>query len=226
MVFRCRNLDGDKLDDVLSVKSLSNMPRWCILEVSALTEMTGEYGKYGVASYATTLPDKSRQTGRVRFTETALSSCWMTPPCLCLYQGVKTGKNGRQFHDVSAIKVTQGAENLKKVADSFRSLSTKAILAAFTVQSLDAFAPNSALVFKDVTKRMLRRDVEEQLTVSYETIVDGEAIEGVVIVPSRYESELRKRGCGVMVYRGKKTAQNGRVYHDLCVVDEELVNYL
>ena len=202
------------------MKSLSDFPKGTLFEISSIEEVTtvGEdKGKYGVAEYATTMPDKTRDSGRVRLTENVLKHAWLTPPCLMYYQGMKTGKNSRPFYDVSALKCTTGVENLKKLADGFRSMSKASMVACLTTQSLECFKANTIFVFSEVRKRKLRKDKEECLTLKYETEVDGEFLRGVLVVPMRFEEKLKNESCGVIVYRGMNTSANGRDYHDLIV---------
>jgi DNA-binding transcriptional regulator/RsmH inhibitor MraZ len=61
--------------------------------------------------------------------------------------------------------------------------------------------------------------------VSYETEIDeGERLEGTVVVPARYEDELKRLGSGLMIYRGRKTSQAGRMYNDVCVLSPEILD--
>jgi hypothetical protein len=216
----CRNLSNDQLEKVVKVKSLSDFPKGVIFEIHAIEEVQSgseDGGVFGVADYEVTMPDKSRDSGRVRLSENVMKNAWLVPPCLLYYQGTKTGKNNRTFYDVSAVKCTTGQENLKKVADGFRSMSKSSMVACLTTQSLECFRPYTVFMFSGVKKRKLKKDREECLTVKYETQVDEEFLQGGLVVPARYEEKLKNEGCGAMVYRGMKTSGNGRSYHDLVI---------
>jgi hypothetical protein len=220
-------MNVEKLDETLSVRSLDTLHEGALLELSEIEEKTYQDGKYGVATYATTLTDGSRQHGRVRLPATAMAQPSMVAPCICLFSGKKVSKNGRMFYDVSAMKtpIDSSREELKKLADGLRKLSKRALLACMTTQSLDNFPPNTVFLFKDVKKRKLRKDCEPAVMVSYETEIDeGERLEGTVVVPARYEDELKRLGSGLMIYRGRKTSQAGRMYNDVCVLSPEILD--
>jgi hypothetical protein len=221
-----RSLDNEAMERVLTVRSLSMIPKDTILEISSIEMVASEGGDYGIATFQATYPDKSRHVGRVRLSAGVMERAWFVTPCLCLYQGMKTSKGGRSYHDVATIKVTQGVENMKKVADGFRQMAKSAVTSVFTVRSLDSFPENTVFVFKNVSKRKLKRDAEESITVEYETEVDGVAQEGTVLVPSRLEEKLMTKVSGLMVFCGQKTSSTGKVYNDLRLLDEQDLDFL
>ena len=220
-------MSTEEVDKLLSAHSLAALPAGCLLEISSLTERDGQQGKYGVASYATTLPNGERRSGRVNLSTNIMAQPTVSAPCVLFYQGSKTSKNGRTFYDASAIKApeTCDKETLKSMADGLRQLSKRALIARMTTQSLESFPSNTVFLFKDLTKRRLRKDNEPALVVSYETEVGGETLEGNLIVPARVEGEIRECGNrGILIFRGRKTSQNGRVYNDVRVVNLEAMD--
>lgn len=216
-------MNSSERSKLLSVKGLSDMPKGVLLEISDIVTVESEHGKYGVAEYATTLADKTRQHGKVRLSENVMAVAALVPPCIALYQGMKTSaSSGRTFHDVAAVKSNE--RTMKEQAENMRKLSKAALLATMTTQTLDDFEAGTVFIFKDVKKRRLRKDFEEAVMVSYETkTAEGEFVNGVVVVPQRIESDLRRHGSGIMIYHGKKTSQTGRLYNDIVVVGEDLV---
>jgi hypothetical protein len=217
-------MDEKALGNVVNVKPLSEIPKFSILEISEIEEVEFNLSdgpvKCGIASYATTLPDKTREVGKVRLTETVMKSAWMVPPCICLYLGVKQVPNApaRKFHDVHALKVTSGEENLQRVADGFRKMSKTEMISCLTMQSLDSFKPNTVFFFSEPRRHRLRKDKEDVMVVKYETESDGEFLEGNLVVPLRLESKLKAQGCGVLVYKGQITTKNNRKYNDVSVL--------
>jgi hypothetical protein len=201
------------------------------LEISAIEEVEmpgekeGQIIKYGLAQYSTTLPDKdkTRESGRVRLTENVLKNAWLVPPCLLFYQGSKIGKNNFPYYDVSALKCTTGKDNMQKLADGFRSMSKSQMVACLTTQSLECFRPGTVFTFSDVRRKKLRRDKEESLTIRYETVVDGEELEGILVVPNRLEEKLKAEGCGALVYRRQKKTVNGFNYYDVTILGSETI---
>jgi hypothetical protein len=223
-----RSMSVEKLDEMLDVRNLPSLSEGSLLEIMEIEEKTTDDGsKWGLAVYATTLSDGSRQRGRVRLPATAMAQPSLVAPCICLYWGKKTSKNGRSFYDVSAVKAAPDTttDDLKKMADGLRKLSKRALVACMTTQTLDNFPQNTVFLFKDVKKRKLRKDCEPAVMVSYETLAeDGERLEGTIIVPARYEDEMRRMGSGLMIYRGRKTSQAGRQYNDVCVMSPEVMD--
>jgi hypothetical protein len=195
-----------------------------LLEISSIEEVeigeeaTENRQKYGLAQYSVTLPDKTRESGRVRLTETVMKNAWLVAPCLLFYQGLKTGKNNFSYYDVSALKCTTGKENLKKLADGFRAMSKQQMTACLTTQSLECFKAGTVFMFSDVKRKRLRKDKDETLTIKYETEVDGDMLQGTLVMPNRLEEKLKAEGCGALVYRGMKKTQLGYNFHDVVVL--------
>ena len=212
----------------MTVKNLGSFEKGTILEIRSIKEIEGEQGKYGVAVYATTLLDGKRQAGKVRLTETAMNNPSMVAPCFALYNGMKSSKNGKLFHDVSAVKFgSSDMEQMRKLGDNFRKMNKLTLLAHMSTQTLDSFKPNTVFMFKDVKKRKVRKDHEDAVTVAFETEVDGEKVEGTLIVPARIEAELRATGAGLLLYRGHKVSQaSGRSYADVEIINDDLLQAL
>jgi hypothetical protein len=222
-------MSQEELEKFTKVKSLNDFPKGVLLEISDIEdvqfpgEKEGEVISCGLARYSVTLPDKTRESGRVRLTETVLKNAWLVPPCLLFYQGLKMGKNNHNFYDVSALKCTTGKENLQKLADGFRSMTKSQMVACLTTQSLECFKPGTVFTFSDVKRKRLRRDKEECLTIKYETVVDGEELEGTLVVPGRLEEKLKAEGCGALVYRCLKKATNGFNYYDVSIMGSDTI---
>jgi hypothetical protein len=215
-------MDKKKLSGMVTIKKLSDFSKGTLLEISDIEESEGvdKDGKpyrYGVATYATTLSDKSRDYGRVKLNDRVLRTAWLSAPCICLYQGTKASKEnaGFTFYDVSALKVASGEANLQAVADSFRRMPKAAMIAALTTQSLEGFEEDTVFFVTDPKRRQLKKESQEVLTAKYETVIDGDEVEGVLILPNRLEERLKREGCGVVVYKGCKKTEKGHKYYDV-----------
>jgi hypothetical protein len=150
-------------------------------------------------------------------------------PCLCLYRGEKTSRNGRSFYDVLVTRARPSAdrEELRRMADELRRLSPRNLVGRMSTQQLDSFPDGTVFVFKNKQRRRLRQDNEPAMVVDYETVVEGETVEGTVIVPARIERDIDANGgAGVMIFLGRRTSAAGRVYNDVRVISPETIDAL
>ena len=231
LLSHCRTLPSDVRDDAVSVRSLSAFEPNTLLEIVEAKEVTdAEFGKHFVAVYSYTRRDKSRRTGRVRLPDHVVKSA-PTTPYLGLYLGKRENKGGKEYHDMATFRPsaegTLSPAQLRQYAEELQALGPDAINKRMIVQTLDAFDAGTVFLFKEVEKRKMRAGMEECLVVAFETErEDGKTLSGRLFVPIRCESELRKRGSGVMLYRGKKESARtaGRFYNDLVVVDDQVLS--
>ena len=150
----------------------------------------------------------------------------LVAPCLCLFRGEKLSRNGRPFYDVLVSRARPGTDRdgLKRMADEFRKLSPRNLTARMSVQMLETFADGTVFIFRNKKLRKLRRDSEPAITVGYETVIEGETVEGTVIVPQRIEKDIdASGGVGLMIYLGRRTSAAGRVYNDVRDINPEQV---
>jgi hypothetical protein len=223
---RLRVLSTTERDALLKPHGLTSLPRDSLLEVSAVERVSGEHGPYATLTYAMTDAEGKRKEGRVNVSTTVAANPMLEAPCLCLYRGEKTSRNGRSFYDVVIAKASSDLdkEGLRRWAAELRKMSPRAMLARLSTQMLEQFGDGTVFIFKNKHKRKLRHDNEPALVVDYETEVDGESVEGTVIVPARLEKDIDAAGgSGVMIFLGRRTSAIGRVYNDIRVVSTELL---
>jgi hypothetical protein len=223
---RLRAMPVAERDALLKPHSLSEMTKGSLMEVTSVERAEGEHGKYAVLTYAMTDDEGVRKEGRVNVSATVAANPQLVAPCLCLFRGEKVSRNGRTFFDVLIARARPGTdrEGLRKMADEFRKLSPRNLTARMSIQMLETFPDGTVFIFKDKKRRKLRQDSEPSMLVTYETVLEGETIEGVVIVPNRIEKDIdASGGTGVMIYLGRRTSAHGRVYNDVRVVHPEQV---
>jgi hypothetical protein len=113
------------------------------------------------------------------------------------------------------------------MANELRRLSPRNLVARMSTQQLDSFPDGTVFLFKNKQKRRLRLDNEPAMVVDYETVVEGESVEGTVIVPARIEKEIDANGgSGIMIFLGRRTSAVGRVYNDVRVVSPDTIDAL
>lgn len=225
-------MTDDARDNAVDVKALSSVRPGTLMEISDVSDVRdSEYGKYHIATYAATLTDGTRTTGRVRLPEHIVKGS-PEPPFLALYDGLKDSKNGKTYNDVSVMKPTvQGLMSpakLQKYADDLRAKGEQAVFMKMRIQTLEAFAAGTLFVYSDVERRKARSGMEEVVVVAFETEMEGECVTGRMYVPSRCVDDMLKNDSGVLLYRGKRdsTRTPGRSYYDVSVVDERVLSNL
>ena len=221
-MFIDRALPPETFNKVSESKAIGEYPKGTLFEVSALDSVQGEHGEFGMMTCSTVVNGK-REAGLVRVSKNALQSFVAQPPCLLLYCGTRTGRNGRAFTDVSVTKVPKGVSesSIREVADGWRKMSFTALRSLMSVQSLDSLPANTIFMYKDARVKLLRKGAQEQsLLVDYETEVDGEPVTGTLTIPRRLEEKVKKTAVGIMLWRGPKQSQEGKMFHDVLVWDE------
>ena len=218
--------DEDR-QNLFRAHGLSEVEKGALLEISAIERKTGEFGEYGLARYATTLKNGARRSGSVRLNAKILELEDLKAPCVLMYDGLKVGgKQNKAYHDINVLVApTLTAEELRNFADGLRKLTPSALLSVMRAERLSNFPPGTVVVFSNLQKRKLRKNAEDMLTLTYETVANGEERAGIMIVPARLEASLKEKGCGVFVYEGMRTSQLGRQYHDVNVLDESVIDY-
>ena len=100
-------------------------------------EMKAEFGAYGMARYFTMKKNGSRWTGALHLTINSMKSTEMLAPCVMLNMSAKVVCHGKAFYDITKPP----SADLKKCADSLRSMPISSLLCYMTTLSWEEFEP-------------------------------------------------------------------------------------
>ena len=219
----CRKVNGSFLKESLEARALTTVPGGTLLAISSATRVQGEFGDFALANFSAVIGGK-KEVGRVKIPNSILENTSMTPPCFLLYKGMKPTKAGRTCHSASAY-VCDGlsAANLEEKAAELRKMSYAALDALMSAQTLDSFPAGTMFLTKNVVRKVLRKGEEERLMVEFETVMGSTDVKGTLLLPARLESQVKQDDAVILWYGGMKpSTRDGKLYHDIKVLDEAM----
>ena len=152
---------------------------------------------------------------------------------LYVYLGQQEAKKpksvGAVYHNMKHVVLRKG-ETIEAKAAQLRLLNEEDLRRVFQIDSFSRFPDGSIFLCENVQEVAFipstdKKPAQTTPLMDYETVIDGATVRGQIYLPARLIGEIKKQKESqevvMLLYRGSKTSNAGRVYFDIDVLNEQ-----